>query len=106
MTLIERIRTLALDPHRATDMARFGPFPSFTPAMKSVVTNCEKRLGFALPTFLRRLYLEVGNGGFGPGYGLLGIGKNGSHDDLDRDLVPAGDLRRSLAIHETPLHHC
>ena len=30
-------------------------------------------LGLALPPFLRRVYLEVADGGFGPGVGLLGI---------------------------------
>lgn len=30
-------------------------------------------LGFHLPELLLRVYREVGNGGFGPGYGLLGL---------------------------------
>ncbi|MCI0642237.1 MAG: SMI1/KNR4 family protein [Gemmataceae bacterium] len=33
----------------------------------------EQQLGFQLPVLLRRLYTEVGNGGFGPGYGLLSM---------------------------------
>ena len=33
----------------------------------------ERRLGFGLPTPLRLLYLQVGNGGYGPSYGLLGL---------------------------------
>jgi hypothetical protein len=33
----------------------------------------ESRLGFRLPPILRRLYLEIGNGGFGPGGGLLSL---------------------------------
>lgn len=37
------------------------------------LARAEAALGFALPIALRRVYLEVGNGGFGPGTGLLAI---------------------------------
>lgn len=55
---------------------------SFTPenerelpsaASEAILARAEARLGFALPTSLRRLYAEVANGGFGPGGGLLAI---------------------------------
>lgn len=36
----------------------------------------EKAIGVQLPSLLTRIYLEVGNGGFGPGYGLLPIYRN------------------------------
>ncbi len=42
-------------------------------ATEEQVARAEARLGFPLPRLLRRLYREVANGGFGPGYGLLGI---------------------------------
>jgi len=46
----------------------------------------EASIGFSLPPLLRHLYFEVGNGGFGPGYGLRGaIG--GAKDDNGWDLV-------------------
>ncbi len=32
----------------------------------------EKSLGFPLPALIRSLYSEVGNGGFGPEYGIVG----------------------------------
>jgi hypothetical protein len=35
--------------------------------------EAEARLGFAVPPSLRSLYESVGNGGFGPSYGLLGL---------------------------------
>jgi SMI1 / KNR4 family (SUKH-1) len=38
-----------------------------------VLGAAEHTLHFSLPPLLRRLYIEVGNGGFGPGYGLLGL---------------------------------
>jgi hypothetical protein len=41
--------------------------PPLTPAPPDAVTEAEDVVGHRLPRVLRRLYLEVGNGGFGPG---------------------------------------
>ncbi len=46
----------------------------------------EQRLGFKLPSALVTLYQEIGNGGFGPDYGVLGI-ENGMKDDLNRNAI-------------------
>lgn len=54
------------------------PAPPLDPAELDAV---EGRLGFALPDLLREVYLRVANGGFGPGYGILGVGA-GATDDL------------------------
>lgn len=43
------------------------------PADGLSVIVAERALGFPLPPLLRELYLKVGNGGFGPGYGLFGL---------------------------------
>lgn len=43
------------------------------PASAVAVADAEAELGFAFPPLLRRLYLEVANGGFGPGQGILGV---------------------------------
>jgi hypothetical protein len=40
------------------------------PATAPQFDAARERLGFELPRLLRMLYLEVANGGFGPGYGL------------------------------------
>jgi hypothetical protein len=37
----------------------------------SLVEDVERTLGFRLPSLMRRLYTEVGNGHFGPMWGLL-----------------------------------
>ena len=37
------------------------------------LTMEESRLGFNLPPLLRQLYMQIGNGGFGPGGGLLSL---------------------------------
>jgi hypothetical protein len=47
------------------------------PATMSAVTEAESLLGHPLPGLLRKLYLEIANGGFGPGYGILGL--SGGH---------------------------
>jgi len=43
----------------------------------------EETLGLSLPPMLKRLYLDIGNGGFGPGYGLIGM-TGGAPDDTGK----------------------
>jgi hypothetical protein len=43
------------------------------PASSEAVGEAERELGFPLPALLKACYLEVGNGGFGPAYGILGL---------------------------------
>lgn len=45
----------------------------YAPANASEVDRAEAQVGFSFPSLLRRIYLEIANGGFGPGYGLLGV---------------------------------
>ncbi len=59
------------------------PFP---PALPDEVIAAERRLGFELPPLLRRLFVEVANGGFGPGYGLSGVAGCGT-DEGGNDIV-------------------
>jgi hypothetical protein len=49
-------------------------------ASAKAVKEAETKLGRALQPLLRRVYLEVANGGFGPDYGLLGIPPDGAAD--------------------------
>jgi hypothetical protein len=70
--LVPVIITMARTAGRATTS---GP-PSevaFDPIPIKAFEEAEHQLGFRLPPLLKRLYTEVGNGGFGPGYGLLSI---------------------------------
>ncbi|MBT2490302.1 hypothetical protein J7E96_17605 [Streptomyces sp. ISL-96] len=53
------------------DHARAKRLP--TPARPAAVTEAEQAIGFPLPPLLRRLYLDVANGGFGPAEGILGV---------------------------------
>jgi hypothetical protein len=47
------------------------------------IANDEAQLGFALPPLMKQIYIEIGNGGFGPGYGLIGL-TNGVPDDTGK----------------------
>jgi len=60
--------------------------PPLAPASQADVDQIEGMLGHSMPSLLRRLYLEVGNGGWGPGYGVLGL-TGGHRDDLGKTAV-------------------
>jgi hypothetical protein len=56
------------------DMMESGYKPVlYPPASSKLITATEKKLGFKLPALIRELYLQVGNGGFGPAYGIAGL---------------------------------
>ncbi len=73
--LIARIKERVADPLRAVDAATWvRPMPTVAPpATAAEVDAAEAALGFAIPPLLRRLYTEVGNGGFGPIHGVEGV---------------------------------
>jgi hypothetical protein len=43
------------------------------PVDPTLIACDEEALGFVLPPTLKLLYSTIGNGGFGPGYGLIGL---------------------------------
>jgi hypothetical protein len=55
-------------------------------ASENAVVSTERRLGFELPPTLRAIYRKVANGGFGPGYGVMGV-EGGFTDDLGNTIV-------------------
>jgi hypothetical protein len=57
------------DLAKVREAAASGSLPR--PASPQEVVELEDALGMCLPTFLRKVYLSIANGGFGPGYGLL-----------------------------------
>lgn len=69
-----------------TDPASFETRPSAPVTTPSSIAADEQTLGFALPPLLKRLYVEVGNGGWGPGYGLLGL-TGGAKDELGHTAI-------------------
>jgi len=57
------------------------------PAGPEEVASAERELGFRLPSLIRSLYLEIANGGFGPGYGLVGLPGGVPDIDSGKDLI-------------------
>lgn len=47
--------------------------------METELQSVEQDFGCRFPSLFRRLYLEVADGSFGPGYGLLRINPDGKH---------------------------
>lgn len=68
----------------AGKLDRLPPPPP--PATPAAVEKAEVLVGGPLPPTLTRLYLEVANGGLGPGYGVLGL-EGGFTGDLHRTAV-------------------
>ena len=80
-SLIRKLQQRAADRTNAVNL-RFDATAMPAPLLSLAELHAiEAHLGFALPDSLREVYLHVGNGGFGPGYGLLGVG-SGATDDL------------------------
>ena len=79
--LLHRVRSDA----PLTDMADWHAAKLFPCVSEDQIQAAERRLGFALPQLLRDVYMRVGNGGFGPAYGLIGI-EGGAPDDLGRTV--------------------
>ena len=73
--IVELVRARAANPGTIHDMAQgLSPAPKiYPPASVDDMAAAEGRLGFGLPALLKRIYIEIGNGGFGPGYGIIGI---------------------------------
>jgi len=82
-TLLARLRTRAMDPLTRTDARASTDSLLYPPAPPEAIASVEACLGFALHPFLKRIYLEVANGGFGPGYGLLSLADSGGESDRD-----------------------
>jgi hypothetical protein len=82
--LRQRARVAPRQPVGAVEEAK-----AFPPASGNEVAHVEAQLGFALPSLVRRLYLEVADGGFGPGYGLFPAGSHASRDGQAETIVEA-----------------
>jgi len=59
------------------------------------ITSAEAQLGFTLPLLLKDIYLHVANGGFGPGYGLLGI-HGGAYEPIGDKQYTMLDLYKAF----------
>ena len=99
--LIERLKAIIRTSRHATGEPTWRPQRSWSPVTEEELVQAETQLGFVLPALLRRIYREVGNGGFGPGYGLLPLNElppNGGHDTTS--LVAEYQGMRAFSQHD------
>jgi hypothetical protein len=83
--LLAQIRKRASSPEGPTDEA-LGGGKVWPPIHDEAVARVEAAMGYQLPPLLKRLYQEIGNGGFGPDYGLLGL-VGGAKNELGEDAL-------------------
>lgn len=69
MTESEQLLARVADKARSTRPWGWTSLPE--PVDAATLTRAEAALGFRLPPLLADLYLHIGDGGFGPEYGLL-----------------------------------
>jgi hypothetical protein len=90
--LVTAVCKRAANATTRTDYATLRSREIGAPAMPEMIQVTEQQLGFSLHPLHRRLLETVGNGGFGPGDGLVGTA-NGSLDVEGRSL---SELRGAL----------
>jgi hypothetical protein len=91
--LLEDLRhALKVVPLRSTGVRQPN---AHRPATDADVLSAESQLSYRLPTLLRRIYLEVADGGFGPGYGLFPVVSGRAEAGQEECLV---DVRNKLAV--------
>jgi hypothetical protein len=92
--LIKALRQCArVAPRRAVGaFEKPNAFPVVGP---DAVGAVESRLGFRLPSLLRRVFLEVADGGFGPGYGLFPLDEHASSAGHAETLM---EVLKKLAV--------
>ncbi|MDQ2714751.1 MAG: SMI1/KNR4 family protein [Chloroflexota bacterium] len=79
--LIERIKeTVRTNRHATGEVILHRQIASPLVTAEDIA-QAEAQIGFELPPFLSRLYLEIGDGGFGPGYGLLPLNNHNTSID-------------------------
>lgn len=61
-------------------------FTARPPATEEAIAAAEVIFGHGLPPTMRQIHRSVANGGFGPGYGVMGVG-GGFEDDQRRNIV-------------------
>lgn len=69
---------------------------AYPPATEEQIRVTENHLGLSLPGSLKSLYMEVANGGFGPGCGIRGA--VGGYTWYDQTIVEAYQSYRAIQI--------
>src|SRR5262249_3421952 len=79
---------------KITDQDKISRPKTLKPALNSRLGGDEESLGFRLPPVPKRIYTEIGNGGFGPGYGLIGM-SSGAPDSTGKTAPEIYRILRS-----------
>lgn len=98
--LLVAIRNRATASATRTDTATTSASDLHPVASKQVMHDAQRRLGFPLPEFLVRVYSQVSNGGFGPGYGLIGL-PGGYRDGPLGSIVDVYENHRSEDLEDS-----
>lgn len=83
---INSIKNRAFSLASRTDMADIAPVELPSVATAAEIADAEKYMGIAFPELLGTLFTSIANGGFGPGYGLIGL-QGGQLDDQGRSIT-------------------
>jgi len=81
-----RVRRVLTQIYHSVSRATATPTAN-PPVTPKELEAAERVLGFSLPPLLRTLYLQVGNGGFGPGYGLLRLNRRNPRNQFEESAV-------------------
>jgi len=81
-----------------TDEAEDFPRTGLACLDEHAIANAERVLGCQLPPLFREVYKLVGNGGFGPGYGLLPL----LLDRASSDIETVVNLHTAFRTSDTP----
>jgi hypothetical protein len=107
-SLISAVAKRATDPTTRTEWVDRGVPELAPPATPEQVAQAERALNCRLHPLHRRLLQEVGNGGFGPGDGLIGLpGGRVDHDGRSvvelREQLLADDIGAGVLVQVVPL---
>lgn len=95
--LVERLKAKITGSLSSTSHAPLPP-----PVTREELDEAERSLGFALPPLVRRIYGDVSDGGFGPGYGLLRL--TAEENSLTHSVVRWYLAMRSMTPDDIDLH--
>jgi hypothetical protein len=85
-TLLAAIRERAQDPARYRDQGAESLRAVRGVLDEAAVLAIERQMGLQFPELLRSVYTSIGDGGFGPGYGLLPLVSRRTERDQDSVL--------------------
>lgn len=96
--LIYQIKSKVLLNSIQTTLDNSHPQPA-SPASLADILRVETQIGSPLPPLIREIFLQVGDGGFGPAKGITGLTKSYLTEDrsfVDHVLYTARDIKAHL----------